>query len=664
VNHNQFRGDIQGLRGISVLSVVLFHLSDRLAPGGFVGVDIFFSISGYIITTLLLREYEASGHISLGGFLARRARRLLPNATAVLAFILIAGLVVIPNYDYPLLVGDVKSAALYYSNFHFLAAKLEYFKSNLEPSAVVHFWSLSIEEQFYFVWPAVVLLTCNLSRRYRYSWMTSVGAMLLAIWVVSFVSCIIVVRYNQPLAFFGSGTRVWELASGALLAVFRNSVGSPVSRYREEAGVLGLGLIVLSFWFLDENKTHPGVLTLLPVLGTLLVIAAGTGADYQPRVAKLLSARWLNWFGDRSYSIYLWHWPMIIFANRLIDGRPILAGISAVIGTLILSELAYRFIETPIHRGQWNTRRVYPQIALAACSVAGVLMLGILIENLSNVLLGREDARSRWSESIKIATNDDGAPYRDKCHLDGSDVMQPECLYGDKGAARTAILFGDSHAAHWFPALEKVGLDHGWAVRSWSKSVCPAARIHVWDPYRKTRYVECDQWRAAIIARILKMEPRPVVFLSSSNGYSGWTQSIDGKSVLNNRAAEDDFERGLTETAKALVGGGATVYIIRDTPLADVKYKQCIVRRLGGVGCERPRSRAINQNEIEKRVAEALNVGFIDVSDIICEKTTCPVVKDGMIVYRDDSHMTATFARTLAPTFKEALQSPKASAAD
>lgn len=653
VKGERFRPDIQGLRAISVISVILFHLSAGIAPGGFLGVDIFFVISGFIITSLLLREQATTGSIDFLAFLTRRARRLLPNASLVLLLVLIAAVFIVPNYDFDDLVGDVKSAALYYSNFHFLNEKLNYFSSNLAPSPVVHFWSLSIEEQFYFVWPVLLIITGYAARRLPQTRKSLVGSMLILIWIISFLLCVSVVRHNQPQAFFSTPTRVWELASGALLALYQDKAQRIFANHPERLGAAGLTMIVLSVLLMSENVAHPGLLTLVPVLGTVAVILAGSTGEIPIWATLMLSGRILGKIGDRSYSLYLWHWPIIVFANRLIENT-VLSGLVALLTTVLVSTLAYQFVERPMHYGSWLRQSRLQQMLAAGAIVSLTLITGTAAASVSSVIQSR--GAVRWTEALRIAHNDEGPSYRDKCHLDGPDIVQPDCLYGDKTAAQTAILFGDSHAAHWLPTLERVGIEEGWAVRSWTKSSCPSAKIRAWDHHRKTQYIECDEWRSAIIARILAMKPKPVVFLSNSSSYFGWKQSNDG-TVLADKAGDDDFEIGLAETAKTLIAGSVKVFIIRDTPLADVKYKDCIIRHMGGSGCERPRTQAINQHEIEKRAAQKSGATFIDTSDLFCDTTKCPVVKNGMIVYRDDSHMTATFARTLAEPLRTALHS-------
>lgn len=643
-----FRADIQGLRAISVLMVVLFHVNDSIVGGGFFGVDVFFVISGFLITSLLLREYKARKSINLLAFLARRARRLLPNATLVLLFVLLIGSILLSPFEFGPLASDVFAAALYFANFHFASTSVDYFLSNRNPSAVVHFWSLSIEEQFYLIWPSVLLLIGLTRRALPFKNLAAVALAL--VWIGSFAFCLYAVSISQPLAFFNSGARVWELATGALLAVYQVEVGRLLRPVRELAAAAGLAMVLGAAVFLTEAIVHPGLWTLLPVSGAVLLIASGN--DGPPTwVGRLIGWEPMVAIGDRSYSIYLWHWPFIVFALILFPGAEWVAA-AAVLASLIPSELAFRYVETPIRHTRVLAGRYKLQLASAALLIAGLAVAPAIAVAVPDVLSGGQ--RSQWADRIWAAANDTGKAYSDGCHLDSPPLEQPDCLYGNPNAPYTAILFGDSHAAHWFPALEALA-GNDWKVHTWSKSSCPSARIEGWNPYERAPYTACSEWRDEMLARMTASVGPLLVILSSSNGYSGWSMSKDG-TVLRDAEADLEFERGLGETVDILTGAGHRVAIIRDTPLAEVSYKDCIFANMGGAGCERPRQRALNPNLIEQRVAAAHpGVFLLDVSDLMCGPQTCPVVINDTIVYRDDSHMTATFAATLASALAEIL---------
>lgn len=643
-----FRADIQGMRAISVLLVVVFHVSAGIVPAGFFGVDIFFVISGFLITSLLIKEFETHGKIDLVRFLARRARRLLPNASLVLIFVLVVGSILLSPFEFGPLASDAFAAALYFANFHFAATSVDYFLSNRDPSAVVHFWSLSIEEQFYLIWPPVLMLVGRMRRSLSFRSLAAI--VLLLVWIASFSFCLYASSISQPLAFFNTGARVWELATGALLAIYATEAARLLRPIRGLAAGAGFVLIMGSAVLLNEAIVHPGFWTLVPIVGAILLIASADGG--QPTwIARLLGSQPMVAIGDRSYSIYLWHWPLIVFVPMAFPDLPFAGFYGALLGVL-LAEFAFRFVENSVRHTTIFAGRPLAQLGCALALIATVAVSPFVATALPDILSGGQ--RAQWADRIWEASNDTGTAYSDGCHLDSPPLEQPDCGYGSIDAPYTAILFGDSHAAHWFPALEKAAGDT-WRVHSWSKSSCPAARIEGWNPYQRAPYTACSEWRDAMLARMVAHKGPLLVFLSSSNGYSGWSMSADG-TVLNDAAADAEFERGLGETADILLKAGHSVAIIRDTPLAEIPYKDCILANMGGAGCERPRQRALNANLMEQRVAAARpEVIFLDVSDQMCGPETCPVIIDDRIVYRDDSHMTARFAATLAGTIQDAL---------
>jgi len=650
-----FRWDLQGLRAISVLIVLFFHLDERLVPAGFFGVDIFFVISGFVITRLLLREIQSTDRVDVVRFYARRAKRLLPNASLVLVACLLFGLAILPEFHVRTLADDVIAAALYISNFRFASIRVDYFSSNSAPSAVVHYWSLSIEEQFYIVWPVVMLgLTTVLARSGR---IHGFAIFLVVLISASLGFCLVAVQANQPLAFFNSAARIWELACGALVAVHSGLLTRLLMQVRELAGVAGLAMIALAALTMSETVAHPGPLTLVPVCGTVLLIASGLGHENAglTSVGRLLATRPMVWIGDRSYSLYLWHWPVIVFVKATLGTGPLAMLLAAVLA-VVLAWLAYTYVETPLRHRDWRGASLR-QLGLAGGLVASVCVAA-LAAPLASAMVTPHD-KAQWIERLRVASNDDGAVYRDKCHRD-QEVDQPECLYGAQSADKTVVVIGDSHTAHWFPAFNKASRAEGWRLHSWSKSSCPSAMMRLWNPYKKAEATACHQWRDGIMAK-LRAAPRPyLVVLSNSNGYGGWTLSADGKSVITGRASEDEFERGIRESVRLLQDMGHIVAIMRDTPLADPRYKECMAEHGNDPKCARTRQRANNQNNVEARVAgDFKGVHLIDVTDRLCGPEICPLVINGMIVYRDDSHMTATFNETLSDRIVELLRSVK-----
>ena len=313
----RFRADIEGLRAVSILAVVFYHAQIPGFSGGFVGVDVFFVISGFLICNLLAQEIIETGRIDLVRFWARRARRLLPNASLTLVITLIVSSFIMPGYARALFGREVASAALYLSNYQFAAKAVDYFHFDDPLSPVMHFWSLNVEEQFYIVWPLTLLGASLVLRQNPRA--TSL-ILLVTICLVSFTASAVLIRENQPLVFFHTETRCWELALGGLVA--SGSSRSVGLRSCSAIGWLGLLVILASVASFNDAMTYPGPWALVPALATAAVLAAHETGRNTFSPASVLSALPFRWIGRRSYSWYLWHWPIIVFALALFPEFP------------------------------------------------------------------------------------------------------------------------------------------------------------------------------------------------------------------------------------------------------------------------------------------------------------------------------------------------------
>jgi peptidoglycan/LPS O-acetylase OafA/YrhL len=648
-----FRGDIQGLRAISVALVFVYHLVPAWLPHGFIGVDTFFVISGYIITALLIREIHLTGTIAIPRFLARRVKRLLPNATLVLAAIVVMVILFEQAYITEPIMRDLQAAALYFANFHFAAVSVDYFDSQRSASPVIHFWSLSVEEQFYLIFPVIIVAAAALSRRSGQIKRNAVIVISLII-ASSFLFMMVTLKTDQPKAFFHSGARFWQLAAGAGLAFVEPNLHRFVDGLRSLLAVVGLLLIGFIAFLPHEIGQFPGLLSAVPVAGATMVIAAGFTSSSldQGIVSKALATEPMRWFGDRSYSIYLWHWPVFLFASRWI-GQSGWALAAAALAAIILAELAYRFVETPFRSLKFKQLGSAPQI-FAGLTLSGLVAASVMAIPALQIRL-QDEKTAELSQRLKAAHADSGIAYSDGCHMDSPQIAQPECAYGRSDAGRTVVIMGDSHAAQWFPALQKAVRIAGWKMNTWSKSSCPGARISLFDRHRKVPYAECSEWRDRLLKRIVETKGSLAVVLSSSNGYSTSTLAKDGTTILSNRDADKEFERGLIETARIIVGAGHKVIIVRDNPLAEPGYLDCLARNYGQ-GCGRARERAVNPDLVEMRAVAAVpGAILVDATDEFCDETNCSVVRGEMVLYRDDSHMTAKFNETLYSYIIDAL---------
>ena len=637
------RADIQGLRAVAVLAVILYHFGVPFVPGGFVGVDVFFVISGYLICSSLVREAERTGRIGLLAFWARRAKRLLPNALLTITAILVVSAALLPGFRYERIAEDGLAATVFVANYVFAGNAVDYFRMQDPPSPFLHFWSLSVEEQFYAGLP--ILLVLGLARgktRPRRAAAIVLGALLAG----SFACSLFVTQQNQPMAYFHTETRIWQLAVGGLAGLYVMSAALPqprIGRAMAWAGALGVAFAVA--WITGDVR-YPGAYALLPTVATVLLLLGA--ADRDPLLRQVLCTAPARWVGDRSYSLYLWHWPIIVFAAALWPASgPALA--AAAIAVFVAAALAYRFVEAPIHfrpLGAAGARRVLPG-ALASIAIIGLAAF-------ASPRLAVSPHSAEREQAILAASRDFGRNYPDRCHLLFEEVDQPACRYGGADAERRVVLFGDSHAAQWFAPLLAASEEKGWAFHSWTKTACPSADVSIWYPPTKSVYRECDLWREKVFDDIAALRPDVVVIANYSH-YDGWLLDRDGGTVARGRAGLDLWRTALERAVGRLLASGARVVLIRDNPRQYAGFRDCLAGAEADT-CGRPRREALEGYNVEEQIRAALPaVTVMDFTDDLCSAAWCPAERDGRILYQDDHHLTATFAETFADRFAELL---------
>lgn len=375
----RFRADIEGLRAIAVLLVLVYHAGVSSLSGGFIGVDVFFVVSGFVITALLLRELERTGTINLLTFYGRRAKRLLPAAGLVLIVTTLVAWALASRIQWQTIGPDIIGAATFVVNWVFSARSVDYLAEDVEPSPVLHFWSLAVEEQFYVIWPLLILAVVLLMRHRRWNRRLALGSVLLGVIVIpSFVFSIWYTHTHPQQAFFITPTRLWEMGVGALVAVAAARFRSLSTRLGSLLAIVGLGMVLLAGFVIGTSTTWPGAAALLPVLGTAAVIAGGLAA---PRnlAARILSLRPLVWIGALSYSVYLWHWPLLRFWEWVYDTPSVPVGLLIVGLSFIPAWASYTFVESPIRHAAAFERSPRFALSMGANFTLVALVCGLLL---------------------------------------------------------------------------------------------------------------------------------------------------------------------------------------------------------------------------------------------------------------------------------------------
>lgn len=653
-----FRADVEGLRAIAVLAVVLCHAGIPAVAGGYVGVDVFFVISGFLITGLVVRELQASETVSLSRFYARRAKRLLPQAAIVLLVVCIGSAVLFDPVRRDVVSGDVIAATLSYVNWHFAHQAIDYFAAGPDMSPVRHFWSLAVEEQYYLVWPSLLLAATWWPRRRGRDARRTIWVVLALIGGSSLAWGVAQTASQPDVAYFSTVTRAWELAAGGALALAPTllaRIPRPMGFGLGAAGLVGVVAACLTF---TPTTPFPGIAALLPVLATVALIAGGAVAPL-----AVLTIAPVRYVGRISYSWYLWHWPLYVFATAEWGPLTWREGLAVMAVSLVPTIVTHRLVEDPLHHARLLAQQPRLALRLGGACLAVALLAGILVSvtaptirtaSRAEITGARDVAKPGFrlqetAEAVRPNPRDADADrpsiYRAGCFLGRTELQTPDCVFGVPDSPTSVVLLGDSHAAMYYPALEAVARRRGWRLEALTKQACSPATVAMWNDPIARAYVECDQWREQVLRRIERERPDMVVVTGSNN----YEVARDGRRQAA-AASRSVLRTGMETTLRRLQRTGAQVVTIAETPWSPRDVPSCVS------GHAKQLRRCAFDTRVGYRIGSIVapaardvgRVAVIDPRPVLCPDDLCPAVVGNVLVWRDDNHITATYARTLA----------------
>ena len=674
------RRDIQGLRAIAVLLVALAHAGVPFLKGGYVGVDVFFVLSGFLITGLLLSEALSSGRVSLAAFYVRRARRILPAAALTLIATSIAAHHLLNFVRAREVVQDSAWAALFSANVHFASTGSDYFQQGQPPSPIQHFWSLSAEEQFYLVWPSVLALVLFglFSRRAS---LKRLLVVVCALGGASLAWSIHETATSPTAAYFSSLTRAWELALGAALAVGALIVTRIPRRLQLGLGWAGLCAIAAAAVLYSDNTAIPGYAAFLPVAGAGLVIAAGLHREDPFGAGRVLSVGPLRYVGDRSYAFYLWHWPVLILAAQHV-GHDLSTEVNLLLlaGAFLLSIVSYKLVEDPLRKLRWPTRA---GVLAWPASAAAVLLVGLMIsgsidktakrleaaaDTVQPALLVDTAAAASYEEPDEpdaplqpvvaaVRAAEQGAPipspltppvsrlrddfynFPSGCVPRGGRTRSRICRLGDTSSRKAIVVIGDSHAQMWMPTILDMAQRDGWVVLPLVKVSCiPRTWLEAGKP--------CNRWYRWAKQRATALRPDVALIVGSWAGTWAPTRAV----------------RAVADLSRAVRSSSRSVIVLDDTPGQRRDPTDCLLDSHSNMRtCSNAQSKTQQQTSTAIRSnARNQGVGFMDSRGWFCaptqRKILCPLVINQTITYVDRGHVSKTYALELYQPFRVAFR--------
>ena len=678
-----FRQDIQGLRALAVVLVVLDHAEIGPFHGGFIGVDVFFVISGFLITGLLVSEAERNGRVSLLGFYARRARRILPAATLVIVATVAFGIYYLSAVEANGAIKDALWATFFAANFKLAHDGTDYFQNDTPPSPLQHYWSLAVEEQFYVVWPLLVLLLCLYAgwRARRSSGQRSLGprvrdlgvAPLVVIVGISFAYSVSYSTTDPVAAYFSPFTRAWELGVGALVAC----LGARLVHLKPSLQALlswgGLAAVAVASLVYDGTTLFPGYAAALPVVGAAAMLAGGLApASWGPQ--RLLSLRPVRALGDWSYSLYLWHWPALIITAEVVDPFRLRWRLLVVALVVPLSALSYHVVENPVRRAQlFKVKRLrgvllypavlivtLPMLAAANTVVDGELNGGGPPITTSAFGQGSDEADPVALVKASVKAAEDGfeipanlkpslldlgtdIPDLGKCQYFEINDDRPLCPRGDTDGDKTLVLIGDSHARQWVPALDALSQRYGYTAYYLIREGCPSSDVTPWMVHGGPS-TDCEDFQDWAREQVAELKP-DVVLLGSEANRRGFA-SDDGELVDDTGEMATMYRDGMEREIDDLSPNAGRVIVIGDPPAVVEHPGRCLSERDATLKSCLSTEDKLSLTFIDslRQAATARGVEFVETGAWFCDQGLCPSVVGDYIAHRDRTHISQSYA--------------------
>lgn len=670
------RPEIQALRAIGVGAVTLYHLWPNRLTGGFVGVDVFLAVSGFLITAHLLRERADTGRINLPAFWARRAKRLLPASLLVLTLAAVATYVIVPRQLWKQFFSEFAASALYGQNWLLAHNAVDYLAADNNPSPVQHYWTLSVEEQFYVILPLLMVAAILvLGRRHQ---LIAIGSVIIAIVVGSFGYSVVETSTNPAAAYFITPTRIWEFGVGALLALIAPEPSTRIARpVRAAASWAGFAMILFAAVTFTGKTPFPGSAAAVPVVGAALVMWAGPvgGLGGSQRLAALRPVQFL---GDISYSVYLWHWPFIVLIP-FVTGHHLDRSDKAIVivATLGLAWATKQFVEDPVRFSPALLGGRRPRTVLAFTAAAMALVVAVSATGYTTIQ--RQEQAAQLQVAAVLATpppcfgaaalanakqctaaeqpnvlvpdpavvNDD-KPSATECWSNKGDPRLHRCTMGPAKATTTILVVGDSHANQYRVAFAKIATNRNWRIDMVGMSGCYwSTSLQV---YPAKVQDDCQQWKANLVA-----------YLDSAPAYDAIVTSYNAGSAVVTQAGENARTaviNGLVAAWKPQAARGTKIIAIKDSPNPKTGIADCVAEypESANQHCSVSRTAAFRTFDAQpSAVAKVKNAQLIDLTDLFCTASECAPVVGGVVLYRDQGHLTDTYVSTLTPYLQAEL---------